>query len=1352
MDGAGNVYVADRSNNTIRKISGGAVTTFAGSAQFPGSAGYLDGTGSAARFYGPTGVAVDSAGNVYVADSFNNAIRKISPGGVVTTLAGLGGTGGSTDGTGSSARFHQPLGVAVDSAGNVYVGDSLNSTIRKISPAGVVSTLAGLANSPGGVDGTGSSARFYSPSGVAVDNAGTVYVADDPFSIRKISPAGVVTTLAGLYQNIGSADGVGSAARFNSPRGVAVDAAGRVYVADTNNSTIRRITPSGAVTTLAGVPQQTGLIDGAGSDARFRFPQGVALDKSGYIYVADTADNAIRAGVSPAAPTPSPSPTPVAPPHGGLSTTIFTVNESSSPGTNLANSVLRFAAQQTGKAAGLVVRVQSSTTPTIESSWTDLPNGSNGYMTWHPGSSRFVLNTTNYPLSSSVFFRSISSAPGYFDSVSNIIGPFNLANGSAVHLGPTVLFLAANGPGQEIKFRATETAPPAGVVLRIQASTNPGSEASWADLNDGNAGHMLPYSDPTRFYLDSQKYPEGAAVFFRAVASAGGYVDSLSNAIGVMNVVNGPAPGVNILPPADQPGSGTGLSSDDPLIVSLGNIHLGAIVSATNGQAIKKLALLYDGAQLDQRSGGETVLNLDYQTSVPGDHVIKALATDERGITGYADPVYIRILPTGGKLFRMIGNGSWSDGKNWQDGQGNNGVPGANDFAIIKGTNATITQSVSVFAISLLSGSISGAGGELTVTGFMSVAGGQLGDVNLTIGPQATMSLIGDQDVPLSGTVTNYGKIRLTGRGGIVPVTSGTGFALRDNRDPAIKAGFFDGVAAFFKNLGAMIFHRPNVKPKAASVPPVPPPVPQARGVTVAAMEGSGQIVSEKGTGVVNAGSGSLIGQDGTSLISEAGSGIVATDGATLIGQDGTSLISQDGGSVIAGRIVGQDGTSLIGQDGTSLIGNDGTSLRIQNSGAGAAGVKAATAASGFTQTGGETDLTNMLIIGSVNLNGGVLSGSGPIFGNLTNNSGFISPGHSAGKITVQGNFAQGPAGTLIIESSGQSARRLDQLQVTGAASLGGNLEIKLLQGYQPNPADTFNFLGFGSATGGFSSVSSNAQVTLNTNGALVSANPAVASPRDGQASNISTRLNVLAGDNVMIAGFVISGPAGSSKKVLIRGLGPTLGQFGVPNILTDPFLELHRADGSTVTNDSWRDNAAGIPAGYQPSSDLEPVIVADLPPGDYTAIVKGAQGETGNALAEVYDLETNSAAKLSNISTRGVVQTGDNVMIGGVVVSGTEPAKILVRALGPTLATFGVPDTLADPTLELHDSNGGVLSNDDWRENQEGDIMATGVAPPDSHEAALLVTLVPGNYTAVVRGKNETTGVALVEAYDVGQ
>jgi sugar lactone lactonase YvrE len=251
IDGAGDIYVADFSNHKIRKITPeGAVTTLAGT----GARGSADGIGTAAGFFLPAGVATDGAGNVYVADTHNNTIRKIvlAPEGVVTTLAGGVGSPGSDDGTGTAARFAFPQGMATDRAGNIYVADNENHTVRKITPEGVVTTFVGVA------------AHLILPSSVATDSADNVYVTSaGDHTIRKVTPTGVVTTLAGTAGFSGSADGTGVAASFNFPSGVAVDGAGNVYVADTGNHTIRKITPAGAVSTVVGVAGQASFAPGA---------------------------------------------------------------------------------------------------------------------------------------------------------------------------------------------------------------------------------------------------------------------------------------------------------------------------------------------------------------------------------------------------------------------------------------------------------------------------------------------------------------------------------------------------------------------------------------------------------------------------------------------------------------------------------------------------------------------------------------------------------------------------------------------------------------------------------------------------------------------------------------------------------------------------------------------------------------------------------------------------------------------------------------------------------------------------------------------------------------------------------
>jgi hypothetical protein len=276
------------------------------------------------------------------------------------------------------------------------------------------------------------------------------------------------------------------------------------------------------------------------------------------------------------------------------------------------------------------------------------------------------------------------------------------------------------------------------------------------------------------------------------------------------------------------------------------------------------------------------------------------------------------------------------------------------------------------------------------------------------------------------------------------------------------------------------------------------------------------------------------------------------------------------------------------------------------------------------------------------------------------------------------------------------------------------------------------------------------------------------------QLTNISTRARVETGENVVIGGFIVQGS--ESNKVIIRALGPELAQHGVRDALHNPTLELHDGNGALIAaNDNWVTTIIGgiitesqvrdiMNSGYAPSNGLESAIIADLPPGNYTAIVRGVNDTTGVGLVEVYALNpgTASAPVLRNISSRSVVLTGDDVMIGGFIVQGTGPKRVIVRAIGPELTRFGIQNVLTDPTLELHDGRGAVIAyNDNWKTTVRGGIITTdqvmdiqnsGHAPTDASESAIIANLPPGRYTAIVRGKNIIVGVALVEVYDLDQ
>jgi hypothetical protein len=262
----------------------------------------------------------------------------------------------------------------------------------------------------------------------------------------------------------------------------------------------------------------------------------------------------------------------------------------------------------------------------------------------------------------------------------------------------------------------------------------------------------------------------------------------------------------------------------------------------------------------------------------------------------------------------------------------------------------------------------------------------------------------------------------------------------------------------------------------------------------------------------------------------------------------------------------------------------------------------------------------------------------------------------------------------------------------------------------------------------------------------------------------------VQTGDSVMIGGFIVQGA--EPKRLIIRAIGPELTQYGVPNVLANPTLELHDGTGALIaSNDNWvRTIIGGIitsdqvrdirTSGHAPGNIRESAIIADLPAGNYTAIIRGVNNTTGVALVEVYDLSPEVHSILGNISTRAFVQTGDNVMIGGFIVQGTLSKRVIVRAIGPELAQYGIPNVLADPTLDLYDDTGALIaSNDNWTTtviggiittNQVRDIRSSGLAPGNRNESAIIANLPPGNYTAIVRGVDNTTGVGLVEVYDL--
>jgi len=549
------------------------------------------------------------------------------------------------------------------------------------------------------------------------------------------------------------------------------------------------------------------------------------------------------------------------------------------------------------------------------------------------------------------------------------------------------------------------------------------------------------------------------------------------------------------------------------------------------------------------------------------------------------------------------------------------------------------------------------------------------------------------------------------------------------------------------------------------------------RGLVINRFAGFGILIQSNGNTVAGnfigtnaSGTGALgNGLDGISL--EASSNTVGgttTTARNIISANGRHGISLGGGTAVAENNLVQ--TNFIGTDitGTHLLGNGGDGVfatsatnnlvggTISRAGAPPANVIAGNAGHGVGAVG---EVTGLAIKGnSIHSNGGLgidLNRDGPTVNDIGNADADSGPN----------NLENYPILTVFYAGNGGTDVHLN-LRFSAVPNTLYHLEFFSNDAYDPT--------GFGEgqtwvksmdlstyADGSFG-LGAAFQTTVPVQHLSITAtdpngNTSEFSPEAGQLLNISSRLRVQTGDNVLIGGFIVSGSA--PKRVAVRGIGPSLAGVGIADPLADPTLELHDSTGTLATNDDWKlrpDNTSQqeeIEATQlAPTNEKESVIVATLPANNaaYTAVLRGKNNSTGIGVVEVYDLDAAADSRLANISTRGLVETGDNVLIGGIMPS-KGLTKVVVRAIGPSLTSFGITNPLLDPTLELFDENGtSIAVNDDWQTSQEDLIAQAQLAPNDSREAAIITALGPGAHTAVVRGKNGTTGIAVVEAFNV--
>ncbi len=518
--------------------------------------------------------------------------------------------------------------------------------------------------------------------------------------------------------------------------------------------------------------------------------------------------------------------------------------------------------------------------------------------------------------------------------------------------------------------------------------------------------------------------------------------------------------------------------------------------------------MIYDGDTLDHFAGQQgTTL---YTTTVAGDHIIEAVATDDLGVIGDAPPVHVRVAPAApGRILYLTADGSWNNPAIWDDGQGNHVVPGANDMAVLGHTGVTLTSDVQVRAVSMNGATINYVGStplKLTITGFFTVGGGRV-YTDIDVADGATMLMINDSDLQLGGLITNNGRLKIHGKGGITGI-------------PGTGDGFFAAIGRIWNRLVAS-FHRPAGGRRGSSPhpppPPSAPPPPEVRPVAVAAMTNSGRVVSNDGGTLVSEGGAQIVSQGAGNVISNDGGTAIARRTAGLVDKNGNPLISQDGSNLVGrAAIIGENSNGIIGEHSNGFVGHNGSALVATGGGnfvrgAAAINVRGTTNRGetpndtpGFVQTAGSFDLTGLSISGPVELDGGILSGNGPIIGDVTNNGAVITPGHSAGLIPITGSFAQGSNGTLALEAFGGEKEQFDQVRVGGSATLGGRLNIYTFDNYVPLPNDPFVPLDFNGVSGNFGSVNANVQIT--PNGVVASLPPMSVPPPSLQLSALKSR------------------------------------------------------------------------------------------------------------------------------------------------------------------------------------------------------------------------------------------------------
>ncbi len=1221
IDSSGNVYVADTSNNVIRKVtSAGVVTTLAGTA---GSNGNADGLGAAARFNGPSGIAVDSAGNLYVADTYNHTIRAISADGTVTTLAGLAGNSGTADGAGSIARFSYPAGVAV-SASTVYVADTSNHTIRKIV-GNTVTTFAGAAGVHGNTD---SPARFYYPNSLVADSSGNVYVADSfNYTIRKITSGGSVSTFAGIAGTAGIADGTGTAASFNQPSGVGVDSAGNVYVADTFNDTLRKITAGGVVTTVAGSPGVTGSVDGTGTSARFYQPYGIAVDSSGNIYIADTRSHTIRRSGSVSAPTIQTQPQ----------------NRSTVVGQNVT----------------FTVTATGAPTPAIFQ-WQRQPAGTSGFVNLSNGSTYSGVTTATLTVTGATTGM---NGDQFKVIVSNLISPEATSNAATLTtITPAVFTSAASATfnvGQAGTFNVTTTSDQ---TVAYSATGLP----SWLTLNASSG--VLSGTPPDA---------AGSPISITITANNGTTATQTFTLTVVVPVI---APTISVQPVGVTVNRGaTAALSVTAAGTAPFTYQWSKAGVAVTGATSSTLTI----GSVEPSSAGiytVTVTNsVGSATSNPATVVVTAAPV----IT--TQPRAQSVIAGSSVSFSVIVTGAPSPTYQWR----------LNGAALSGATNSTLA---------ITGAQVANAGNyDVVVTNPLGLVVSSV--AQLTVSATATAPQITSQ--PASRTALLSASTTFTVAAASAPAPGyqwrKSGSAISGATSASYTVGFVQASDA--GNYDVVVTNSAGAATSATAT------------LTVIRRSYAGTYFGSFGSGLGSFAIYIRADNTGVFLGFIPGSSLPVKNLNFVVNDTGQFSFTQNASGGISASSV--DG---LGAPRAAAVGDFVFAGNIANDGALSGTVTGVTGAS--------LSATKSSDVGSTQSVAGFYQAG--------------SPNTSSTLLSIAGATGQA---FVLTQTSAVSDGGTGTVDSTGRITVGTTRQIVSV---------TIN-----SAT----STLAGSSVAGNTTTTYSGASEAVLATQ--RLGNISTRANVGTGANVAIAGFVISGT--ESKPVLIRAIGPTMSVFGFTNALAAPKLELFSGSTVIASNTGWASapNTAAIVAASAQSgafalsaTSADSVIFTTLAPGTYTGVVSSANGASGVALVEVYDLSAPAAGqKLFNISTRALAGTGTSALAAGFVINGSVPKRVLVRAVGPGLVQFGFPGALLQTQLQVFNgSNQVVAQNSGWGTSADATLIATvatqvGAFPlvSGSGDSAVILNLAPGSYTAQVNPIGvPTSGVAIIEVYEL--